>query len=274
LEEVSKLAHEGNFDAIIIESSGISEPLPVAETFTFTDESGKTLMDIARLDTMVTVIDAKHFLKNYESDKTLAGENIGLSDEDTRSIVHLLVDQVEFADVIILSKIDIATKEEVKKVKAIISKLNPVAKIYEIQNGEIDLSAVLNTGLFSMGRAEESAGWLKELRGEHVPETQEYGISSFVFESNHPFDEKKLLALIEENKLVGVIRSKGFAWTNEKEDMALLWNHAGNIVNITPYGYWQKDAEGKLITPEQKIVFIGIKMDETLIRKELNRALV
>jgi G3E family GTPase len=273
LKEVSKLASEGKFDAILIESSGISEPLPVAETFTFEDENGKALMHIARLDTMVTVVDTKHFLKNYETSDTLVDKNIGLSKEDSRTIVHLLTDQIEFADVILFSKVDISKKEEVEKVKAIITKLNPGAKVHEISKGNISLEHIFDTNLFSMKKASANAGWLKEIRGEHVPETLEYGISSFVFMANRPFAHEKLLDIINGDRLKGVIRSKGFAWTDEKPKMALMWSHAGNIINLDPYGYWQKRKDGSL-NADQKIVFIGIDMDREYIQKELEGALI
>ena len=273
LKEVSKLASEEKFDAILIESSGISEPLPVAETFTFEDENGKTLMDIARLDTMVTVVDTKHFLLNYQNEKSLADENVGLSGEDTRTIVHLLTDQIEFADVILLSKVDLTPKEEIAKIKAIINTLNPGAKIYEIEKGKIELDKIINTNLFTLENASSNAGWLKEMRGEHIPETEEYGISSFVFKANRPFSHTKLLEILNANRLKGVVRSKGFAWTDEKPTMALMWSHAGNIINLDPYGYWNKRKDGSL-NAEQKIVFIGIEMDKDFIQEELNGALI
>jgi G3E family GTPase len=258
LVEVSKIANSGKFDAIVIESSGISEPLPVAETFTFEDEDGKALMDIARLDTMVTVVDAKNFLINYETTQTL---------EDERSIVHLLTDQIEFADIILLSKTDLVSDEEIEKVKAIIKKLNQGADIYPIKNGEINLNLVLNTGLFSMEKAELNAGWLKEIRGEHIPETEEYGISSFVFKSDKAFSHDKIMQIIYDNKLKNVLRSKGFIFTDKDVKKALLWSHAGNIVNINPYGVWGDN-------PEQKLVFIGIDINKETIIKELENALV
>ncbi len=245
LLEVSKLTQEGKFDAILIESSGISEPLPVAETFTFEDVYGRTLMDIARLDTMVTVVDTKNFLTNFDSSKTLVDEKIGLSNADERSIVHLLTDQIEFADVILLSKVDISTVEEINKVKGLITKLNPDAKIYEIENGKIDLNKIINTNIFNFEKAAQNAGWLKEIRGQHIPETEEYGISSFVFKSYKPFDHKKLLDLLDSGKLKNILRSKGFVWTNKQEDIALMWSQAGNIINLDPYGYWSLQEDGK-----------------------------
>lgn len=273
LQEVSRLAHDGKFDAILIESSGISEPLPVAETFTFEDETGNALNNIARLDTMVTVVDTKNFLASYETDRTLADDRIGLSDQDERTIVHLLTDQIEFADAILLSKVDITPRDEVEKVKGIIAKFNPGAKLYEIENGKIDLKHILNTNSFSMDKAAMNAGWLKEIRGEHVPETEEYGISSFVFKANRPFAHEKLLDIINTNRLKGVIRSKGFAWTTERPNLALMWSHAGVIINLDPYGYWNKREDGSY-NAEQKIVFIGIEMDKETITKELNEALI
>lgn len=273
LEEVTKLAKADRFDAILIESSGISEPLPVAETFTFTDEDGHSLNDIARLDTMVTVVDAKNFFHQYGDGSTLAEKNLGVSDEDDRSIVHLLTDQIEFANVILLSKIDLVSEKELNQVEAVIKRLNPDAIIHPIRQGDIDLKAILNTRLFDMEKAAQNPGWLKEIRGEHSPETETYGIKSFVFHSKVPFQDKALMELLNGGKLRSVLRSKGFAWTDAKLDVALLWNHAGNTIHLEPYGHWGQDPEGK-IHPEQSIVFIGIDMDEAAIVAELNSALV
>lgn len=273
LKEVSKLAHEGKFDAIIIESSGISEPLPVAETFTFEDEQGNTLNDIAKLDTMVTIVDSKNFLNNFATTENLAQKNIGLDSDDERSIVHLLTDQIEFANIILLSKIDLVEKSELSKIKKIILKLNPEAKIYEIEKGNIETDKILNTGLFNFDYAANNAGWLKEIRGEHIPETEEYGISSFVFQSEKPFVHEKIMEILKTDKLKGVVRSKGFAWTDQNNEMALMWSHAGNIINLDPFGYWRKRKDGTL-DAEQKIVFIGINMDKEDILKELNNALI
>lgn len=273
LTEVSKLATAGMYDAIIIESSGISEPLPIAETFTFTDAQGKTLNDHARLDTLVTVVDTKHFLDTYADVDTLADKNIGLSNADTRSIAHLLTDQIEFANVILLSKTDIATPQIVAQVKAIIKKLNPEAQVYEIAHGEIALEKILNTNLFSMEKAAHNAGWLKELRGEHIPETEEYGISSFLWNATRPFTHEKIMEVIRSNKLAGVIRSKGFTWTTEKPTLALLWSHAGNIISFDPYGHWSKRKDGSL-DAQQQIVFIGMHMDRAAITEVLDNALM
>ena len=177
LEEVNNLAKEGRFDYLVIESTGISEPLPVAETFTFADEEGVSLSDIADLDTMVTVVDAVNFLKDYEEAKYLQDTGESLGDEDERSVADLLVDQVEFADVILISKTDLASGDDISRLEAILRTLNTHAKIIPIAQGQIDVDKVLNTGLFDFERAQQAPGWLKEMRGEHVPETEEYGLA-------------------------------------------------------------------------------------------------
>ena len=179
LEEVTNLAEQGRFDYLVIESTGISEPLPVAETFTFADENGISLSDVATLDTMVTVVDSVNFLKDYEDAKYLQDTGESLGDDDERSVADLLVDQVEFADVILISKTDLVSPDELKRLKAILKTLNTSANLIAIENGNVDISKVLSTGLFDFEKAQRAPGWLKEMRGEHVPETEEYGISSF-----------------------------------------------------------------------------------------------
>ena len=195
LEEVNKLAQEGRFDYLVIESTGISEPLPVAETFTFADENGVSLSDVANLDTMVTVVDSVNFLKDYDEAKYLQDTGESLGEEDERSVADLLVDQVEFADIILLSKTDLASPQEIERLQAILKTLNTEAKIVPIANGKVDINEVLDTGLFDFERAQQAPGWLKEMRGEHVPETEEYGIGSFTYEARRPFhpDEKVFL---------------------------------------------------------------------------------
>ena len=187
LIEVSKLAQDGRFDNLVIESTGISEPLPVAETFTFADEDGVSLSDVASLDTMVTVIDAVNFLKDYEEARSLKETGESLGDEDERSVSDLLIDQVEFADVILISKTDLVESSDVNRLTAILKTLNTKAHIIPIMNGKIKVDEVLNTGLFDFAQAQESPGWLKEMRGEHIPETEEYGISSFSYVARRPF---------------------------------------------------------------------------------------
>lgn len=272
LLEVRKLAEEGRFDAILIESSGISEPLPVAETFTFEGEDGKVLNDVARLDTMVTVVDTKHFLDTYTVHETLRDKALGVDAKDDRSIAHLLADQIEFADVVLLSKIDLVDAETLRTVRGIVAKLNPVAQVYEISKGNIPLAKIFNTGLFNMEKAAGHAGWLRELRGEHNPETEEYGISSFVFETDKPFSYEKLMQVINEDKLVGVIRSKGFTWIDDNPKVCMIWSHAGTMIQFEPQGNWSK-RKGKY-QGEQKIVFIGTEdMDHEYVKRTLNEAL-
>lgn len=274
LTELFALSKEGVYDAIFIESSGISEPLPVAETFTFEDEHGVVLHDYARLDTLVTVVDGAHFLSQYASEKTL-GDITSLDvPDDERTLVHLLTDQIEFANVILISKADLIDDATYARISGIITKLNPSATIFPMTHGIVPLEYVCNTGRFSFEHASQSAGWLKELRGEHIPETEEYGISSFVFRSDLPFDKMKLTKLLENDLLKGVIRSKGFIWTNDNLTRAELWSHAGNIINLTPYGYWERGGDGTFTHAGQQLVFIGVGMNEKDIREKLISALI
>ena len=213
LLEVTNLAKQGRFDYLVIESTGISEPLPVAETFTFADEEGISLSDIASLDTMVTVVDAVNFLKDYEEAKYLkdAGESLG--EEDERSVADLLVDQVEFADLILISKTDLVNSDEIKRLTAILRTLNTSAKIVPISHGKVDMNEVLDTGLFDFERAQQAPGWLKEMRGEHVPETEEYGIGSFTYVARRPFHPNKFFNFLHGTEKYGkLIRSKGYFW--------------------------------------------------------------
>lgn len=269
LVAVERLAQTGRFDAIIIESSGISEPLPVAETFTFEQTDGRVLMESARLDTMVTVVDAAQCMETWQSAETLAKAGIGVDPEDGRSVVHLLTDQIEFADVIVLTKIDLATPEAIAATKGLVAKLNPTAKVIEVKNGVIEVAEIIDTGLFSIEKASNNTGWLKELRGEHVPETEEYEISSFVYTANRPFDDVKLTTLLESGLLKNVLRSKGFAWMQSKPELAMMWSQAGNILNLDPYGYW---TEPEAVA--QKIVFIGQQLDQRAVTAALDEVLV
>lgn len=273
LIEVKKLAQENRFDYLVIESTGISEPLPIAETFTFDDESGDVLSDFARLDTMVTVVDTANFMNYLASEDQLKDTDESLGEEDTRTIVGLLTDQIEFANVIVLSKVDLVSKDAVGTIRGIVTKLNPDARIIEAIKGDVVLDQILNTGLFDFDKASQNAGWLKEMRGEHTPETEEYGISSFVYESKKPFDRQKLMTLLQDGTLQGVVRSKGFAWDNSDLTSALLWSQAGNIINLDPYGYWNKSQDGD-IKGEQKIVFIGANMDQQALITKLDNCLV
>ena len=238
LLEVTKLAKEGRFDNLVIESTGISEPLPVAETFTFADEDGVSLSDVAKLDTMVTVIDAVNFLKDYDEAKYLkdAGESLeSLGEEDERSVADLLVDQVEFADVLLISKTDLVKKHELDKLIAIIKTLNTDARIIPISHGKIDIDKILDTNLFDFDRAEQAPGWLKEMRGEHIPETEEYGISSFSYKARKPFYPNKFFDFLHNKNLAGkLIRSKGYFWLATRPQFAGHWSQAGGIAR---YGF-------------------------------------
>ena len=198
LEEIERLAHEGKYDYLVIESTGISEPLPVAETFTFADEDGKSLSEISRLDSMVTVVDALNFLKDYDEAKFLNEVGESLGEEDERSVADLLVEQVEFADILLISKTDLVSEQELARLKSILQTLNTEAIQIPIEHGKVPLDKVLNTGRFSFERAQQSPGWLKEMRGEHVPETEEFGISSFSYEARRPFDPQKFYDFIHQ----------------------------------------------------------------------------
>ena len=191
LIEVNKLAKQKSFDYLLIESTGISEPLPVAETFTFEDENGVSLSNVAELDTMVTVVDAVNFLKDYDEAKYLQEVGESLGEDDERSVADLLVDQVEFADILLISKTDLVSQADIDKLTAILKTLNTHAQIIPISNGNVKTDDILSTKLFDFDRAQQAPGWLKELRGEHIPETEEYGISSFVYQARKPFYPQK-----------------------------------------------------------------------------------
>lgn len=245
LLEIRRLALEKRFDYLLIESTGISEPLPIAETFTFSDEGGASLSDFAKLDTMVTVVDAYHFLKDYGSSDGLADRNLALDATDDRNIVELLVDQVEFADVILLNKTDLITDEELKKLLLILRKLNATAKLIPISEGRVPVSGILNTGLFDFQKASESPGWLQELRGTHNPETEEYGISSFVYRARKPFHPERFYQAIE-FEWEGVIRSKGFFWLATRMQYAGIWSQAGISCRTEIAGQWWSSTDSSL----------------------------
>ena len=294
LIEVANLAKSGKFDYLLIESTGISEPLPVAETFTFEDENGTSLSDVSKLDTMVTVVDAVNFLKDYDQAKYLqeVGESIG--DDDEISVADLLVDQVEFADVILISKIDLVEEAEIDKLTTILKTLNTSAKIIPISNGMINIDKILNTGLFDFEQAQQAPGWLKELNGEHIPETEEYGISSFVYEARKPFYSQKFYDFLHSKDLSGkLIRSKGFFWLATRPMFAGSWSQAGGIAHhgfagmfwkAIPRDRWPTDQETldfineKWVEPfgdmRQELVFIGQGLDKNKIIKLLDDCLL
>lgn len=296
LEQVRALAAEGKFDYLLIESTGISEPLPVATTFDFRDEEGHSLSDVSQLDTMVTVVDAANLIKNYSSTDFLREQGESLGEDDERTLVDLLVEQIEFANVIILNKIDLVSKEELGTVRAIIRGLNAKAKIIETTLSQVDMKEVMDTGLYDLEEAQEHPLWAQELYNPdaHVPETEEYGITSFVYRAREPFDPEKIHAFFNQ-EWPGVVRAKGFFWISSRPDFVGEVSQAGAFVrhqgigrwwaaipkNRWPDGeefenvikqYWTKDYGDR----RQEIVFIGLsdQMDKDAIRKELDSFLV
>jgi G3E family GTPase len=239
LKEVERLAAHGKFDYLLIESTGISEPLPVAQTFTYQDEAnGIDLSKIAVLDTLVTVVDCFNFAKDFSSLETLQERKISDMDGDYRTIVNLLTDQIEFANVIVLNKTDLVTPEHVALISSIIRKLNATAKIITSEMGRVPLSAILHTGLFDFEETSQSAGWIEELNKPHVPETEEYGISSFVFRNRRPFHPERFWHYLDRNWPANVIRSKGIFWIASRPDDALNWSQAGGSLRSDKAGVW------------------------------------
>jgi len=238
LLEIKRLALEGRFDSILIESTGISEPMPVAETFTFEDESGSLLSDYATLDTLVTVVDGANFLAQYHEGMELKQRNLNINEEDERTITDLLIEQVEFANVILLNKVDLMEDGDKKELLSLLRKLNPEARVVETIRGNAPLSILLETGSFDFERAENSPGWLKVLRGEEGSEADEYGISSFVYRSRRPFHPERLWALIIHSSWPGVLRSKGFFWIATRPSVIGVWAQAGGVSSVEPGGIW------------------------------------
>ena len=294
LLEVNKLAKDNKFDYLVIESTGISEPLPVAETFTFADEDGISLSDVAKLDTMVTVVDAVNFLRDYEEAKYLQDTGESLGDDDERSVADLLVDQIEFADVILISKIDLVDSEDIEKLNAILKSLNTHAKIIPIIKGRVNIDDVLNTELFDFEHASQAPGWLKEMRGDHIPETEEYGISSFSYLARRPFYPQKFYEFLHSTEHYGkLIRSKGFFWLGSRLEYAGQWSQAGGIARYgfagkfwksVPKEHWPTEKEYLESIEEswaepfgdmrQELVFIGQGLDKTAMIDALNDCLV
>jgi len=294
LLEVNKLAKDGRFDYLVIESTGISEPLPVAETFTFADEDGISLSDVATLDTMVTVVDAVNFLKDYDEAQYLQDTGESLGDEDERSVTDLLVDQVEFADVILISKTDLVDNADIARLTAIIKVLNTHAKIIPISLGKIDINEILNTGSFNFERAEQAPGWLKEMRGEHVPETEEYGIGSFNYIARKPFNPEKFYQFLHNTEKFGkLIRSKGYFWLASRPQFCGQWSQAGGVARYgfagmfwksIPKDNWPTDKESleeiqkQWVEPfgdmRQELVFIGQKLDKAAMVSALDQCLL
>jgi G3E family GTPase len=294
LAEVRRLASEGRFDYLLIESTGISEPLPVAATFDFRDEHGESLSDVARLDTMVTVVDAVNLLRDYSSHDFLSDRGETLGEDDERTLVNLLVEQIEFADVVVLNKVADATFSQVEAARQIIRSLNADAQIIETTHSDVPANAILNTGLFDFEKAQEHPMWAKELYGftDHIPETEEYGVASFVYRARRPFEPDKIMAVLN-GDLAGVIRAKGHFWIATRPDWVAEFSLAGSLSSIKPMGTWwasvpedrwpDHDGMQSYMTAHwqdpwgdrrQEIVFIGAEIDWADIKGRLDAALL
>ena len=294
LAEVRRLAAEDRFDYLLIESTGISEPLPVAATFDFRDEDGESLSDVSRLDTMVTVVDAVNLLNDFSSHDFLRDRGETMGDEDERTLVNLLVEQIEFADVVVLNKVTDAKPKQVTAARQIIRSLNADARIIETSHSDVPPEAILDTGLFDFDKAHDHPMWAKELYGfaDHVPETEEYGVASFVYRARRPFEPEKILAVLN-GDLPGVIRAKGHFWIATRPDWVAEFSLAGALSSIKPLGTWwasvpkdswpsQESVQSYMSQHwqepwgdrRQEIVFIGAGIDWTEIKARLDGALV
>ncbi|MEV6556424.1 GTP-binding protein [Nocardia sp. NPDC051756] len=268
IEAVGRLAREGRFDQLVIESTGISEPMPVAATFDWEFEDGFKLGDIARLDTMVTVVDASTFLAEVAKGQALAERNLQAGEGDSRTIADLLVDQVEFADVLLVNKTDLVGTAAAGAVEATVRKLNPRAQVLRTTNGVVDLADVLGTGLYNPVVAAEAEGWDEELAGGHTPETEEYGIRSLTYTADRPFHPQRLSEALGE--LRGLLRSKGFCWIASRPSLAAIWSQAGPNLVFEPAAWWS----ALEVPAGQEIVFIGINLDRDRVRALLDDALL
>ncbi len=292
LLEVNKLARENRFDYLLIESTGISEPMPVAETFTFTDEQGQSLSQVARLDTMVTVVDGFNFLRDYGSSDSLAGRGQSAGEGDERAVVDLLVEQVEFADVIVVNKTDLMSAEDLGRLQSILRSLNSRAEIVSSEFGKVPLDRVLDTGRFDFEAAAQAPGWMKILRGSERSEALEYGISSFVYRAFIPFHPQRFWELMH-SEWNGLLRSKGYFWLASRMDLVGSWGQAGGICRYGAAGFWWaaiKESQwpadpqsrheirarwrGRFGDRCQELVFIGAGMDEVAMRKSLDACLL
>jgi G3E family GTPase len=295
--EVERLAKEQRFDYLLIESTGISEPVPVAQTFSFIDEeNGIDLSQFSYVDTMVTVVDTYNFFKDFGSPERLIDRDLTNIDGDDRTIVNLLTDQIEFANVIVLNKVDLVSNETLGVLKSAIHKLNPSAKIIESEFSKVAPHQILNTNLFNFEEAEQSAGWIEELNKEaHTPETEEYGIGSFVYRSLKPFDPNRFFEFIQNDFPSTVIRSKGMFWLASRPDQALIWGQAGGSLKTDSAGVWwssmtfedriryapfvenqeliESDWDKLFGDRKTEIVFIGQDMNEAKIRRSLDLCL-
>ncbi|EQA5953156.1 GTP-binding protein [Staphylococcus pseudintermedius] len=297
LKEVERIVKRGGIDQIVIESTGISEPVPVAQTFSYVDEAlGIDLTEICRLDTMVTVVDANRFIKDYQSGDMLLDRDQTVGEDDERTIADLLIDQIEFCDVLILNKIDLVSEEEANRLEAMLRKLQPTAKLIRAVNAQVNIDEVLETGRFNFEAASQSAGWLQELEAgghaTHTPETEEYGISSFVYRRRLPFHAERFNAFLE-NMSESIVRAKGIAWLAQYNNVACLVSQAGTAVDIHPVTFWvasMPKAERAAILQERpdvradwdpeygdrhtQLVMIGIDLDEAAITAQLDACLL
>ncbi|WP_147126985.1 GTP-binding protein [Shimia ponticola] len=294
LAEVRRLAMEGRFDYLLIESTGISEPLPVAATFDFRDEDGQSLSDVSRLDTMVTVVDSVNLLNDFSSHDFLSDRGESMGDEDDRTLVHLLTDQIEFADVVILNKVADAGPEKTDAARKIIRSLNADCEIIETNHSEVAAEKILDTGLFDFEKAHEHPMWAKELYGfaDHVPETEEYGVASFVYRARAPFIPEKIMETLN-GDLPGVIRAKGHFWIATRPEWVAEFSLAGALSSVSPLGQWWATVpeERRPDTPQaqaylnehwqepwgdrrQEIVFIGAGIDWPALKAKLDACLV
>jgi G3E family GTPase len=292
LVEITRLAREDRFDYLLIESTGISEPLPVAETFTFRDENDISLSDVAQLDTMVTVVDGYNFLRDYGSRDYISDRGESMSEEDERTVVDLLIEQIEFCDVLVLNKTDLMSPTELAQLESILKSLNPRADVVHSSFGRVPLDTVMNTGKFNFEAAQEAPGWLRQLRGEHIPESEEYGISSFVYRARKPFHPQRFWNWLGE-EWPGVIRSKGHFWIATRPEFCATWSQAGAISRnelagmwwaATPDEYWPTDEEHlqsihtRWEKPfgdrQQELVMIGINMNKMAISEAFDACLL
>jgi G3E family GTPase len=272
LQEVDRLAREGRFDHLLIESSGISEPMPVAATFAFARDDGATLGEVALLDTMVTVVDAANFLTELERGDDLAERGLAPYEDDERTVSDLLIDQVEFADVLVLNKLDLVDEEAAARLRAALTRLNPAARIVPAVRGRVPLHHVLGARLFDLDRAQQAPGWVRELNGDHVPETEEYGISSTVFRSARPFHPGRLWSFVTEGLDGGaygrILRSKGFFTLASRPRVTGLWSQAGSVARFEPSAVRDHTAPWA-----QELVFIGTRLDADALRTALSACL-
>ena len=291
LAEIAHLADEGRFDYLLVEATGIGEPMPVAETFTFRDEQGRSLHDLAHLDTLVTVVDARAFLDDYSSTQSLTDRRQGYDDSDQRSLVELMVDQVETANVLVINKADLVSPAELKALEELLRQLNPSARIVTSRQGQIDPAEVLHTGQFQLDEAAGLPGWLRSLAGDVPPETEVYGIGSFVYRAHRPLHPRRFWELLRRRPLHGVLRSKGFVWLASRPDQAGHWSHAGRVLDVEAAGAWWatlpaeerpegwEDVGEEGWHPEhgdrrQEIVFIGRGMDRAALTGALDACLL